>query len=1229
MRNKVKKNKKFGLILFVYLIIFMAIGNFGFSTIFAYQKTSTNFKQFNSTQEINTEKKNYVEGEILVKYKKTKIDLETIEGRASPFKFNKTKWIEKTEDLRKNNISVLKIKDNESFDEEIKKLKNDPNVEYAQPNYQYYPSVISTNDTHKGLLWGLDNTGQTINTVTGTPDADIDAPEAWAIDDGTNSTVVVAVIDTGVAYNHPDLANNMWDGSNCKNENGDVVVGGCNHGYDYEDGDNTPLPTNNSHGTHIAGTISALKNNNKGIIGVAPQAKIMAIKTSLTTSNIILSINFAQENGAKVINASWGGGSNDTALKNTIGSFTGLFIAAAGNANNNNDTTPMYPCSYNLANIICVAATNQNDALASFSSYGLVSVDVGAPGVNILSTIPLETIILNETFEGVTPPAVPSGWVKGGVNNNWRTFQLDNGSFWGKVLYGDLTSPYANNASTTITSTSYDLSAGGANIDFWTRCDTEYGASWTDYMALDFSNDSGSTFTEVLKWSEYSIDSNRSPAGNAIKYFENLSISDEYLTSDFKFRFRWVTNSSGNNFNGCLVDDVKITKFSNGSDEKYGYMNGTSMATPNVAGLAALIGGYNPNLTTEQIKNIILSTGDELPALSSKTVSGKRINAQKALQAAIPISSTKAITAFSFAGLSPVIIGIVDEGAKTIALTVPFGIPINSLISTFTTTGASVKVGEITQTSGSTSNDFTSPVIYTVTAEDDSFQDYVVTVTIAADTAKAITTFNFEGLSPVVIGIVDEGAKTITLTVPFGTPVNALVATLTITGASVSPASGASQNFTSPVNYTVTAADNSTQTYSVTVTISANTAKAITSFNFTTPTSIGTVNELAKTITLTVPFGTIVTDLVPTIIITGASISPNTGVAHDFTSPVNYRVTADDDSFQDYVVTVTIATPSDLTILTAAITSAQAKYDVALEGNSTGQYPEPLKVNLQIAIDAAKLVTTSDSQSVIDDAVITLNDAVVTFEAGVVLPDTISPVITQNGGDIDIYKRSTYTDAGATAIDARDGKITVVTTGLVNTDIVDTYTITYTATDTALNIATSIRIVNVVVVPPVSRGGGGGGSSYTPPVVVIPVVITTAIIISPITPTVDIGCVAGNLFSATTGMRCTISTLLIPVVENNKNNQTKLVVEQIKNIILQNKIIKLGSKNADVKTLQQFLINQNKGISALALQKVTATGFFGPLTKKALAEFQKSVGIKPAIGIFGPITKAFIKNLLK
>jgi hypothetical protein len=277
-------------------------------------------------------------------------------------------------------------------------------------------------------------------------------------------------------------------------------------------------------------------------------------------------------------------------------------------------------------------------------------------------------------------------------------------------------------------------------------------------------------------------------------------------------------------------------------------------------------------------------------------------------------SSAKALTAFSFA--SPAATGTVDENAKSITITVPYGTNVTALVATFTTTGVSVKVGTTVQVSGSTPNNFTNQVAYTVTAADNSTATYIVAVTVAPSSSKAITAFSLLGIA----GTINEPTKTISVIVPYGTNVTALVATFTTTGASVkvgttAQVSGSTPNdFTSPVAYTVTAADNSTATYTVTVYIAApSSAKAITAFSFTSPAATGVIDESQKTISVIVPYGTNVTALIATFATTGVSIIVDSVVQvsgttqNDFTYPLAYMVTAEDGSTVTYSVTVTVA----------------------------------------------------------------------------------------------------------------------------------------------------------------------------------------------------------------------------------------------------------------------------------------------------------------------------------
>jgi serine protease len=268
-------------------------------------------------------------------------------------------------------------------------------VLFVEPDYTLGVQLTPNDPNYtSGGLWGLHNTGQS----GGVADADIDAPEAWDIARGTG-TKIVAVIDTGVDYNHPDLNANMW--RNPGETAGDGVDNDGNgwvddiYGADFVNNDGNPMDDNN-HGTHCAGTIGGVGNNTVGVTGVAWTTRIMALKFlgasgSGSTSNAVRAIDYAIAKGAKILNNSWGGGGYSLALEQAItrAQTAGvIFVAAAGNAAANNDTTANYPSNYPVNNVVAVASTTRTDAMSSFSSYGATTVDLGAPGSNILSTTP-------------------------------------------------------------------------------------------------------------------------------------------------------------------------------------------------------------------------------------------------------------------------------------------------------------------------------------------------------------------------------------------------------------------------------------------------------------------------------------------------------------------------------------------------------------------------------------------------------------------------------------------------------------------------------------------------------------------------------------------------------------------------------------------------------------------------------------------------------------------------
>jgi subtilisin family serine protease len=348
----------------------------------------------------------FVPGELLVRFEadaRPAAQADTVRARGA--------HIERSLPLR--GLRLVRLPAGTSVADAVAAFERDPDVAYAQPNY-VYEITRTPNDQFfvSGALWGLH----------GTADVDVDAPEAWDLTIGSAS-VVVAVVDTGITYDHPDLAANAW--SNPGEIPGDGVDNDGNgkkddaRGWDFVQGDNVPLEQRGrgyGHGTHVAGTIGARGNNTIGVVGVNWQVSLMAVRAAdgdgvLTDDRIIAAFDYARSEGARVVNASFGGPGASQAVRQAISAASDvLFVFAAGNgeggvdaAGDDNDLVPQYPCAYPVSNAVCVAATTRNDGLASFSNFGATSVHLGAPGVEITSTYPPDLYATGDGTSMATP----------------------------------------------------------------------------------------------------------------------------------------------------------------------------------------------------------------------------------------------------------------------------------------------------------------------------------------------------------------------------------------------------------------------------------------------------------------------------------------------------------------------------------------------------------------------------------------------------------------------------------------------------------------------------------------------------------------------------------------------------------------------------------------------------------------------------------------------------------
>jgi subtilisin family serine protease len=565
----------------------------------------------------------YVAGEVLVKFKplysaQHRQSAVAIHGHAVLADLNQPGWVQ------------VKIAAGQTMAQALAAYQNDPDVETVQPNYIYRATAVP-NDTQYGQLWAFKNNGQTISTGTyaptlGTPGADINIEKAW--DHITDcSSVVVAVVDSGVNYNQEDLAGNMWNGG----------PGFPNHGTDFVANDDDPMDLS-GHGTHVAGIVGAAGNNATGATGVCWKASIMAVRVlddqGGTTASVIQGINFAVSHGAKVINMSLGGGGAfDQAFSDAITNAQTndvVVVVAAGNgdangASVNNDAIPTYPCNFTQPNLICVAALDQNFALATFSNYGAASVDVGAPGTNILSAWAGARTTITDKFNtsGVLDWTTSGGWA-------YRQLTLTSGSLV-DVLVNPTTFPlgaYANSADNRVYKT-FNLSGNNAaTLNFFMQLAVQPGDSFN----LNYRGSGGDPFAGGVQ-----LDGGSGATGGVVPFSYDLS---PCISATCSVGFQLLTDASGTGQGaGILLFRIDTLQLNNIG---YNTINGTSMATPEVAGLAAMLRAYNPQYTCADTVSAIRNGGRSVPALAGKTTTGKAVDVMSSLSYINPPTGLKA-----------------------------------------------------------------------------------------------------------------------------------------------------------------------------------------------------------------------------------------------------------------------------------------------------------------------------------------------------------------------------------------------------------------------------------------------------------------------------------------------------------------------------------------------------------------------------------------------------------
>lgn len=508
---------------------------------------------------------------------------------------------------------LISLEGGQTVAEAIADLKPEGEVAWVQPNVIGRISEVP-DDPGFGHLWAFRNTGQMVEGVTGTTDADTDIDEAWDIDTGSGARV--AVVDTGIDPTSPDLSAAM-NQTLSRNFAASIQTGVV---------DSSDWQDQNGHGTHVAGTIAAAGNNGIGVAGSSWNTDLVAVRACdfdgyCDASTVASALAYAGGVGAKLVNVSLGFGgtaAEASVLRAAMEQNPGtLYVVAAGNESVNVEEVLSWPCDLDLENVICVAATDQNDHLAGFSNFGPTSVDLAAPGANILSTVPRISAKTDKELAGGL-----AGWSQT-PGGSWTLGALEGGGSYIRLNVSGTA------ASATLTAPELDFSDGrSCSATYYLSARLRIGQS----LSVQLSTDGGTTWQTPGPYGPIT-----SQSGIDDQEFHDLSswFGAADGESDVSMRFRY--SSLGTSLQAPTVSIASpLVKCIEAQPVAgtYAIFSGTSMATPQVTGTAALVAGIAPELGTDGLRSVTLDSVDELASLNGRTVTGGRLNAYGAMVAA-------------------------------------------------------------------------------------------------------------------------------------------------------------------------------------------------------------------------------------------------------------------------------------------------------------------------------------------------------------------------------------------------------------------------------------------------------------------------------------------------------------------------------------------------------------------------------------------------------------------